>query len=182
MKSLKQLAIGLLGVVLTVSAAHGQENKYQLQFRGTSVSTNEAGELSRRTITQNTLVSECIADMGLTNKPKLMLIYHENADFNGDVIEVIGSRTGQLFCQKLRLLFPTTISSFDGADVTQIVSVFPADGNDAIGQGYINKKVSANGKGRISGELIYTLPAQGTNALQLCTASFNTSRLVTISD
>jgi hypothetical protein len=181
MKSLKQLILILTGAVLAVSAANAQE-RYQLQFRGSAYSTNESGELSKSTFTHNTLIQDCIRDLGLTNNPKLLLVYNLNADLNGDIIEVIGNRTGQVFCQKLRLLFPVTLSNGDGSDVTQLVYVFPDSSSEEVGRGIVHKSISPNGKTRISGNLNFHLPADGTNSVRICNASFNTSRLVNITD
>jgi|GEM_PF-6313904 hypothetical protein len=181
MKTLRQLALGLLSIALLSSVTHAQENRYQLQFRGTAVSTNEFGDYSKQTINQNTLIAECVSDLALTNKPKLMLVYHENADFNGDVIEVIGSKTGQVFCQKLRLLFPASMSNPSGSEVTQFVYVFPVNGNDAIGQGVITKKTN-KGKTRINGQLIYLLPPDGNNPVKIINATLNSSKQVNIAD
>jgi hypothetical protein len=182
MKSpVKLLTASVIGLVLMAFTASGQE-KYQLQFRGSCTSTNESGDLLKEKITHKTLIQECIADLGLTNKPKLALVYHVNADFNGDIIEVSDSQTGDFLCQKMRLLFPITMESGDGSEMHQLIEVFAPGGNDPVGHGFVTKRISSNGKVKISGNLTFSLPAEGSRPLRICTATFNSSKLITTGD
>ena len=176
MKALNQLAAIVLGLVLGASTTYSQE-QYSIEFTGYSVSTNENGALVKRPLNNQAFYRECIADLGITNKPKLSLVYNVGADFNGDVMEVRRTRDGELLCQKLRLLFATSVSNLNGTETHQHVHVFTMEPGDPIGEGKVVRKTT-KGRTQINGELVFMLPAEGTNSLKICRATFHSIRRI----
>lgn len=176
MNTLKQLAVTILATLLTTGALHAQQERFEIELRGTSWTTNESGGLVRSTINQNTYIRECIRDLGLTNRPRMMLVYHAGADFNGDYIEVAHRNSGETRCLKLRLLFPSELSNNDGSHIRKKINVFTPAGNDHVGEGFVTRKVTRNGRVRLTGEILFELPADGVNGRRLVRATFNSVR------
>ncbi|HYG22876.1 MAG TPA: hypothetical protein VEH04_08845 [Verrucomicrobiae bacterium] len=182
MNSLKQLAAALIALIATGLAAQAQQERFEIELRGAYWTTNDAGNMVRQIVTHNTYKRECIVDLGITNRIRTMLVYHAGADFNGDIIEVVQRGNDQVLCQKLRLLFPTTLANNSGSEVRKLVRVFTVGGNDHVGEGLVTRKVTRNGRVLLGGDITFELPADGTNGVRLCRVRFNSVRQLPATD
>lgn len=177
MKNPKLLLAAIIGFMfaLGIAGASAQE-RLQLNFHATCVRTNDSGGLVKRLVSDKTLVRECISDLALTNKQHLVLAYTVGGDMNGDVIEVVNPKTGASACRKLRLLFPMTLSNGDGTVVTQLVYVFGEQQSENVGSGVVTRRTLRNNKVQVTGTLNFYILPEGTNSLEICRASFNTTK------
>jgi len=176
MKSLKSLLVALLGLaVVSATAAPGQE-KFQIKFHATVKGTNDSGRIIKTRQTERSLIRECAIDDGLTNRRPLVLAYDVGGDLNGDVIEVINKNTGEVHCQKLRLLFPLTFTNADESKVQQFVYVFSDQQSESVGSGIVTRKALRHGRTLIQGEINFFLLPDDTNGLRFCTARFSGSK------
>lgn len=176
MKSPKSLLVAILGLaVLSATAAHAQE-KFQIKFRATVRGTNDSGRIFKARQTERTLIRECATDEGVTNRRPLVLAYNIGGDLNGDVIEVVNKSSGEVICQKLRLLFPKTLTNGDESQVDQFVYVFTDQQSESVGSGIVTRKALRHGRTLISGSINFFLLPDGTNGLRFCTANFSGTR------
>lgn len=160
---------------LSTTAAQAQE-KFQIHFRATLTTTNDSGRIIKKRWTERTLIKQCIADQGITNHPPLVLAYNVGGDFNGDVIEVINKKTGEVLCQKLRLLFPQTLINGGENQVHQSLFVFTDQQSDSVGSGIVSRKLLRHNRTLIDGSVNFFLLPDGTNGLQLVKAHFTGSK------
>jgi hypothetical protein len=176
MKSPKLLLVAILGLaVLSATAAPGQE-KFQIHYRATVKGTNDSGRIVKARQTERSLIKECATDEGITNRRPLVLAYHVGGDLNGDVIEVINKNTGEVHCQKLRLLFPLTFTNGDESEIHQFVYVFSDQQSESVGSGMVTRKALRHGRTLISGSINFFLLPDGTNGLRFCNAHFSGSK------
>ncbi|MBC8095546.1 MAG: hypothetical protein H7Y43_07020 [Akkermansiaceae bacterium] len=175
MKSPKLLMAAVLGARFFGAASANAQERFQLKLRAARVGTNAAGAILKATLSEKTLVQQCVADLGITNRPPLVLAYTVGADLNGDAIEVVNRTTGEARCRKLRLLFPDTLSNGDGSYTQQFVNVFLPEPGDPIGSGIVTRKVLKNNRVFISGQINFRM-LEGTNGLRIYNATFESIR------
>ncbi len=181
MKTLNSLLAPVLGTTLLAaialnSQAQSPQETLQLKMKISTVTTNENGGFVKATLTDKSISKDCISELGLTNKPPLVLAYTVGGDLNGDIIEVVNSATGERLCQKLRLLFPLTLSNGSGTEVQQLVYVFSDQQSENVGCGLVTRRTLKNNRTAITGTLNFYVLPEGTNGLMICKATFNTTK------
>src|ERR1700759_1727832 len=126
MKNLKVTAAVLSGIITLAIQSHGQ-NVFNVTIKGTSQTTNDAGEIVSTKLTDKTFIQDAVTARGLTNSSSLDLVYVQSASTDpgppGDFIEVVNSATGQSIYTNLQFMyngaFPPALQS---ADQTRFVA------------------------------------------------------------
>ena len=167
--------ISSIGALLSYSAsAQPSADTAPIRFSATCRSVNDSGKIVTRNVSNNTLIRDCARENDVTNRAPLRLVYHFGGDQNGDTIEVVHRKTGEVICTKFKLLFAQeSLSNDDGSETVQLVKVFSDSQSEEVGTAVIRKITNANGKVRLTGTLNYFIPVDGTNSAQICTGTFS---------
>ena len=176
-----------MGLLLFSVQARGQ-TLFHVMVKGTSVTTNDAGDLVKQPINNQTLIKEAADNLGETNLNRLRLVYVLDGHEDGDIIGVINTNATVVFTNLALLLLGPENQAFTNADQTAFVrcaDVFTARSllisSDDVGNAVINGRTFLNHGGAvrkvsITGTLQYNNPPVGTNTQSICTSSFTVGR------
>src|SRR4051812_26615136 len=97
MKNSKFLG-GVLAGLFAFALQGNAQTLFQLTFKGTCQTTNDAGEIVSTQINNKTLIQDALTATGDTNASSLTVVYVQNASTDpgtpGDFIEVVNSTNG----------------------------------------------------------------------------------------
>ena len=122
------LVFGIL-VGCCIQPVSGTAQSYWvLKYQGTATSTNGAGKIVTRPMTDRTLVQDCARHAGLTDTSGLALVLHVNGSSVGDTLEVVNTSDPNLFrCQVMTLAFPESYTNSAGTQVKTFAYIYNSD-------------------------------------------------------
>lgn len=164
MKNSKIMMAILTGVVALTIQGYGQ-TMFQIKFKGTSQTTNDAGNIVSTKLNNDSLIHDAVIATGATNSSNLQLVYVQNASTDpavtGDFIEVVDNTGTPVYTNVLFLsssLNPPLING-DGSQVVigaQVVPLPLAGSGDALGGATINERITPK-KTIINGTFNYSI-------------------------
>lgn len=150
--------------------------------------TNAAGEVTKRPMTEQTILEDLARPVGITDLSTLALVYHVNAGAFGDAIEVVNPANGAkldlvwgfYFGSDLSLGRMALTNAF-GTQERRVDQVYTKQSQFALGSAFVTKRHVADALGNlrstIDGDIQYLVLPQGTNpAARLVTGTFTTTR------
>jgi hypothetical protein len=189
MKNSKITMVILCALATAAIQGFGQ-NVFQVTFKGTSVTTNDSGDIVSTKLDNKALIQDAVTATGATNSSNLAVVYVQNASTDpatpGDFIEVVNSTDGTAVYTNLLFLynspFPPALVSADQtrfAIGAQVVPLPLGGSGDALGGATINGRVLPK-KTVISGTFDYTSlrsPLSTSNdVVKICNGSFNVGK------
>jgi len=176
---------------LLALAVHGYgQNVFQVTFKGTCLTTNDAGGIVSQKMDNKSLIQDAVTATGATNSSGLTLVYVQNASADpgtpGDFIEVVNSSNGVPVYTNLLFLyggsFPPALISADQSQFVAGAQVVPlplAGSGDALGGTTINARALPK-KTLIKGSFNYTTlrsPLSTSNDIvKACSGTFSANK------
>jgi hypothetical protein len=164
----------------------GNAQVFKMSFKGTCNGTNADGSVFKQDVNNKTLIRDWAGRVpGVTNFNKLELVYHQDADGQGnDAIEVVNKKTGAFVVSVFPLMFPQTVSQSTAKKETEqrffyVFNVF--DPGSSRGTTIVSEQTSfKNGNLKnfnLDGEMFwYQSPGpDNTNLFKICNGKFNAS-------
>jgi hypothetical protein len=186
-----KITIGTLFVLLALAVQGYGQAVFQVTFKGTCVTTNDAGDIVSTKLDNKALIQEAVTATGATNSSGLTLVYVQNASTDvsvpGDYIEVVNSSNGIPVYTNLQFMyggtsFPPALISADQTEVAIGAGVIPqplAGSGEALGGATIRERVMAK-KTVLTGSFNYTSlrsPASTVNDIvKFCSGTFNVGK------
>jgi hypothetical protein len=165
MKTPKILMPILSGLLAFAIQGRGQ-NVFELTFKGTATTTNDAGSIVSTKVNNKTLIQDAATQRGITNASTLDVVYVQSASTDpsttGDFVEVITKANGTPVYTNLQFMyggsFPPALTNAAGNQVVIGAQVIPlplAIG-DSLGGATINERFLPK-KTIITGSFNYTV-------------------------
>lgn len=189
-----KLFVGTMLGLLVFSIQVRAQNIYQVQFRGTAQTTNDAGDIVARPINNNTLIQDAATKTGATNTQSLQLVYHingtENSGTFGDTIEVLNTSTHTTIYTNFSFFSGSTFGqqlvNTDETQAVRLCDVFTPQATSLSGEdegtALINQRaIMKNGQLKkliTSGTVLFFIAPEGTNGESICNATFNISKAI----
>jgi hypothetical protein len=175
---IRKVIPSLLALALCAFAenSRAQTNLLPVTFNAICTSSNSTGLLPER-VTNINLIDDCAFEHGLSNLDNLKLVFN-TTNFSVQVLDTNGAPlcTSLAFSGGLTFTNTTTNITQTASNKTQIVfqrNVFVE--TNLTASGVISGNASWNGTNmssfKLNGTLLYTEPANGTNAPEICHAS-----------
>jgi hypothetical protein len=169
------------------NAAAGQF--LQVTFVGTCYSTNQAGAVTTKRVTQRDWVRDYARINNIRNLSTLALVYHAGADERGDTIEIVNARNGTYLYTVFDLFFSEDFQriplvSSDGLSAKRIQFVYNYQNDHSVGSALMDERYILDRSGRTNrfsarGPMIYeVLPDANHPALQICNGTLQTGKPV----
>jgi hypothetical protein len=156
MKTQLLLILTLAVSYICTVPARAQE-MYRVSFQSACRTTDDSGKIVTRTLRNRDIIRDCAAQswLGATNNLRgVELVYHQNATFQGDTIEVRTVTNAVLVCEVLRVFFGTDIWSADGTTRERLAFLFTSLQTDPIGSVVITERPIRDRFGNISRSVI----------------------------
>jgi hypothetical protein len=178
MKASRWVAAVATGIFLYASTAIAQQ-QFNLAFRGICRTTNDSGRFITRVLTDREIIRQCAMDNGLgkTNLKQMALVYQKNADYNGDLIQVINATNGNVICTPFRVLFQRSIPNDDGRRVERLAFLYNPIRTDSVGSAVLTEQAYLNSDGSlrrivITGRMQFFDEVYNSNRFAVCTGTF----------
>jgi hypothetical protein len=152
MVAVQKMSILLLAGLCMVWSAQAQ-SRYKLHLKGSCSGTDAAGNEYTMPVNNKTVINEFAKRAGVTNFKNLELVYHLDAGENGDAIEVINKKTGELVVTVFPLAFPRTVTgaTAKGAIEQRFAYLYNIyQPGVARGSVVVTERASTNKKGQVS--------------------------------
>jgi hypothetical protein len=131
-----------MGLVLLPLGSQAQ-SYWVLKYNGVATSTNGAGKMQTRPMTDRTLVQDCARHAGRTDTSGLALVLHVNGSSAGDTLEVVNTTDPNLFrCEVLELAFPQSYTNSAGTLIKTFAYIYNS-GSDIFGNPSSHSRGSA---------------------------------------
>jgi len=164
MKNSIMMAI-LFGALALAVQGYGQ-SVFQIKFKATALTTNDAGNIISEKLSNNSLIHDAVVATGATNANGLQLVYVQNASTDpsvpGDFIEVVDNSGTPVYTNLLFLYgspFPPALTNADGSQIVigaQIIPLPLAGSGDTLGGATVNERIMPK-KTILNGTFNYTL-------------------------
>jgi hypothetical protein len=179
------LAILLVASVDSIFA----QNKFQIVFTGTCWTTNAAGKIVPRPVSNATLMADFAAQNGVTDTSWLALAYHVGGNELGDTIEVINRTNGTSIVNGtiFGLYFGEdfgrmALLSGSGKQMKRLEYVYTDQNSHSLGSALLTDYYFFDSDGHtnntvIMGQMQYIIVPDAKHAnLKVCNGSFTTTR------
>lgn len=189
MKNSKTCLLLLSAPLVLTLQAHAQ-SVFQVNFRGTSETTNASGAIISQPVNDRTLVENAIEATGISNSVPLLAVYvmggSTDLSVPADFIEVINKTNGTPVYTNLQFSyggsFGPVLTNADGSQFVASAQVYPlplATGTP-LGTATINVRNTTK-KTIIMGSFNYAVMKSPTNTatVNIVTGTFNVSRQIT---
>ncbi len=150
MKNSIMMAI-LSGVIAFAVQGYGQ-SVFQIKFKATSQTTNDAGNIVSEKLSNDSLIHDAVVATGATNSSGLQLVYVQSASTDpsvpGDFIEVVDTAGTPVYTNLLLLYgspFPPALTNADGSQVVIGAQVIPlplGGSGDSLGGATITERIT----------------------------------------
>ena len=191
MKNPKILVAILSGALAFVISGHAQ-TMYQLELKGTCLTTNGNGQITSQKLSDKTFIQDAVTATGATNSSSLSLVYVQGASTDpsvpGDFVEVVDKAGTPVYTNLLFLYgspFPPALTNAAGTEIVAGAQVLPlplAGSGDTLGGATINERILPK-KTLLSGTFNYTSlrsPTSTSNDIvRVCNGSFSIKKTFT---
>ena len=176
----KAAVVMALAVLLAVSGARA-EQMLLMSFKGTLATTDAAGKLVLQPVNSDTLVSQCLQSVGVSDSNAYALVFHQDSSDLGDTIEVVNKTNGVLACGVLRLYFQEHFERADGTLSKRFAYAYNYININSFGTAILNErmvmdKMAHTNRFVIDGSLQWYY----TNAMQVWSGTFTTGKPLAI--
>ena len=185
----RKILLTLVALLATSVTSTLAQNQYQFVFTGTCWTTNAAGKIVPRAISNTTLMADFAAANGVKDTSWLALAYHVGGNDLGDTIEVInrtngapvinGTIFGLYFGESFGRL---ALLSGSGKQMKRIEYVYTDQNSHSLGSALLTDYYFFDSNGHtnntvIVGQMQYLVVPDASHAnLQVCSGSFTTTK------
>lgn len=173
----------LLVVLLGWSVTARAQGLYRITFKGNCSGADTNGHVFSQAVNNKTLIREFASRAGVSNVHNLDLVFHLNASPDGDAIEVINRKTGELVVTVFPISFPEVATAETPFGITErrfayVYNIY--DPGFSRGTTIINEHSVLNKNGQITRTVLdgdmqwYQLAAPDkSHPFRICTGKFN---------
>jgi hypothetical protein len=195
MKNSKIMAAILTGVLAFATLGHGQ-TVYQVNIKGTCLTTNDAGAIVSTKIDNQSFIHDAVTATGVTNSSKnsLSLVYVQSASTDpsaqGDFIEVVNTTNGTPIYTNLQFMynspFPAALTNAAGTEIVISAQVIPlplAGSGDSLGGATITERILPKKvliKGTYNYSSLRSPTGSANDQVQACSGSFSVNKIFTV--
>ncbi len=178
------LAVLVTGMLCTCSAL--AQSEFLVTFRGTCYQTNTTGSIAPSPVTDQTILQELAAPVGL-DPSTITLVYHIAGSSFGDTIDVVNKSSGATLDTEWGFFFGSDLSlgrmaltNAPNTEVRRVDQLYTKQSPYALGSAFITKRFQPDSKGNVrntvDAEMHYLVLPTGSTPTKFIIGSFTTTK------